>query len=351
MRSASTPPPPGRSSEGEKRPARLAWDAMRRLLVPAVLALVALPAPAAGAATTFGSDVAQVPDARCPQLPCSIVTATRAGGVAETGSPIDGVLVGVRLAYAGDGASGAFRVLRTTRDATLRSVGFELPFSVPASAEPGVFAFETARPIARGDRIGLGADASFAGDSYVALGGDRACHVRQAGAGSDGTHAPGTDADYATAACELLVEGTVERDADRDGRGDETQDADDDGDRVPDAVERERRTSTVDVDTDDDGLSDLREPRLRLDPRRADSDRDGLPDGLELGVRRGLADPAGEARGTDRRRFRPDRDPRTRTSPLRPDSDRDGRRDGAEDRNRNGRVDRGETDPRRRDAR
>ena len=46
------------------------------------------------------------------------------------------------------------------------------------------------------------------------------------------------------------------------------------------------------------------------------------------------------------RRFRRDRDPCTKTNPLRRDTDRGGVPDGREDRNRNGRVDKGETNPR-----
>lgn len=325
---------------------------MRTALLLSLLAALALPA-SAGAAASFGSDVTQEPsaDGHCVAYPCSLVTQAGTGGTAGTAAPFDGVLVRVRLAYRGDGASGSFRVLRGAGPALL-NVAPELPFSVPASAATQVFSFDVAHPLRRGDRVGLAADASFGDDAYAVVGGQRACQLRQAGtAGADGAHAPGSSAEYVTTACELLVEGTVERDADRDGRGDESQDADDDGDRVPDVDERRRGTSTLDLDSDDDGLSDGREPRLGLDPRRADTDRDRLPDGLELGLRRGLADPPGPVRGTSARRFRRDRDPRTRTSALRADTDRDGVIDGREDRDRDGRRDRGETDPRRRDAR
>jgi len=145
------------------------------------------------------------------------------------------------------------------------------------------------------------------------------------------------------------VRNPAQLDSDLDGRGDAC-DHDDDGDSLSDDAERFLRTSPTDRDTDDDGLSDSVEERLGTSGRLADTDRDRLPDGLEAGVRRPLADPPGRVRGTDRRRFRRDLDPRTRTSPLRRDTDRDGRIDGVEDRNRNGRLDRGETDPRRRDA-
>jgi len=65
-------------------------------------------------------------------------------------------------------------------------------------------------------------------------------------------------------------------------------------------------------------------------------------------VTRRIADPPGLVRGTAASRFRADADPRTRTSPRRRDSERDGVSGGREDRNHNGRVDPGESDPLRR---
>lgn len=114
---------------------------------------------------------------------------------------------------------------------------------------------------------------------------------------------------------------------------------DTDKDGLSDVRERAIGTSVTDGDSDDDGLADGAEHRTS--PRRADSDRDGLADGLELGRAKGV-------KGTNRSRFRADRSPRTKTDPTRRDTDRDGRTDGREDRNHNGRVDRGETDPNRR---
>jgi thrombospondin type 3 repeat protein len=148
--------------------------------------------------------------------------------------------------------------------------------------------------------------------------------------------------------CVLVVD-RAQVDAELDGSGDAC-DRDDDNDGISDDAEAFRRTSRVDRDTDDDGLSDSKEDRLDTDPRRADTDRDGLLDGQEMGARRGAPDPPGLARGTDLRRFRRDMHPRSHTSPRARDTDRDGLSDGREDRNRNGRRDRGETDPRRRDS-
>jgi hypothetical protein len=148
--------------------------------------------------------------------------------------------------------------------------------------------------------------------------------------------------------CVLTVD-PGQQDADEDRVGD-ICDTDDDGDGLSDDVEALFRTRTFDRDTDDDGVSDGQEERDGTDPLRRDTDRDGLPDGVEAGLRRGVPDPPGAARGTDPARFRPDLDPRTRTNPLRRDTDRDGLPDGREDRNHDGRRQRTETDPRRRDT-
>lgn len=121
-------------------------------------------------------------------------------------------------------------------------------------------------------------------------------------------------------------------------------DADVDG--LPDGVET-GCTSRSDADSDDDGLLDGREDANlngkvdpgETDPCLADTDNDGLPDGLELGV--GLA----VSTDTNPAVFIADQDTTTRTNPLNADTDGDGVTDGMEDKNHNGRVDSGETDP------
>lgn len=104
--------------------------------------------------------------------------------------------------------------------------------------------------------------------------------------------------------------------------------ADTDGDGIPDGEEDKNHNGRIDpgetnpnsADTDGDGLSDYDEIYVYgTDPTKADTDGDGLPDGLEV---------------------------RTGTDPLNPDTDGDGCLDGDEDKNRNGIVDTGETDPR-----
>lgn len=129
--------------------------------------------------------------------------------------------------------------------------------------------------------------------------------------------------------------------------------ADTDHDGILDGVEDRNcngivdgsETNACDADTDDDGLLDGNEDKNRnqstdadeTSALNADSDNDGLQDGTEKGVAVAHAD-TGPG-------FQPDMDPSTQTDPLKADTDGDGRIDGKEDRNHNGRVDFGETDP------
>lgn len=111
-------------------------------------------------------------------------------------------------------------------------------------------------------------------------------------------------------------------------------------------------TDSLDADSDDDGLSDGEEQVEGRDgfitnPLNADTDGDGLVDGVETSGR--PVAPGASAgvlfSGTEGT-FVPDRDPTTQTDPTDADSDGGGRPDGDEDRNRNGRVDFNERDPR-----
>jgi hypothetical protein len=103
-----------------------------------------------------------------------------------------------------------------------------------------------------------------------------------------------------------------------------------------------------DADVDDDGRVDGDEPPPPADADAdgltdatdADSDDDGLPDGLEAGI--DAPDPdTSVAAGF----FRADQDPLSTTDPAVADTDGGGAADGAEDRNADGAVDVGETDP------
>ncbi|MBI4599559.1 hypothetical protein HY732_01410, partial [Candidatus Uhrbacteria bacterium] len=159
---------------------------------------------------------------------------------------------------------------------------------------------------------------------------------------------------------------------------------DSDNDGLPDNVD----PNPNNPDTDGDGLLDGQEDRNRngrvdhgeTDPTNPDTDHDGLLDGQEDKNKNGIVDPGetnpldsdtdgdGLLDGVDPYPLdttRPGRSTttdtdgdgvpdaieiKTNTNPNNPDTDGDGRLDGQEDRNRNGRVDKGETDPRKADS-
>lgn len=116
---------------------------------------------------------------------------------------------------------------------------------------------------------------------------------------------------------------------------------DSDNDGLPDYREAVLGTNPLDADTDNDGLSDTAEVNVRgTNPLSADTDSDGVYDGTELGV-------TAPGPGTDPNSgsFVPDADPNTTTNPLNADTDGGGVWDGVEDRNHNGKLDSGETNP------
>jgi hypothetical protein len=107
-------------------------------------------------------------------------------------------------------------------------------------------------------------------------------------------------------------------------------------------------TDPRDADTDDDGVLDGAEPSPfadsdgdgLVDALDVDSDDDGLLDGTELGVTT-TSSATDVARGF----FVPDADTSSTTDPRRADTDRGSVIDGVEDRNGDGRIDAGETNP------
>ena len=151
--------------------------------------------------------------------------------------------------------------------------------------------------------------------------------------------------------------GTDPTDPDTDGdgvpdgtevtRGTDPLNPDTDGDGLPDGTEATAGTDPLDRDTDDDGLSDADERADGTNPLAPDTDGDGIQDGTESGVTDPLPDPDGPGplSGTDPAAFTPDADPTTTTNPRAADTDAGGVPDGTEDRNTNGRVDPGETNP------
>ncbi|MEZ4294970.1 MAG: EGF domain-containing protein [Polyangiaceae bacterium] len=119
---------------------------------------------------------------------------------------------------------------------------------------------------------------------------------------------------------------------------------DSDGDGLSDGQELEIGSDPFDSDTDDDGIPDGAEANPTADDdgdglpnaADADSDNDGILDGTEIGISNcnGAAQcvPDGDGGATT-------------TGALNPDSDGGGVKDGVEDKNQNGIVDPGETDP------
>ncbi len=130
-----------------------------------------------------------------------------------------------------------------------------------------------------------------------------------------------------------------------------------DGDGLSDDTENDAGTDPYDADTDDDGVLDGQEIAALEDSDGdgfinaldTDSDGDGLADGLEFGLTEPAVDPDGfgpiKATDEDSEAFVADEDSQTTTNMASADTDGGGLKDGEEDRNANGRVDSGETDP------
>jgi len=179
----------------------------------------------AGASATFGADLSPAP---------FISTATNSltqvmdpGGAATPGAPIGGVLTSVRIHTTGGSGTGVIRMLRLTArpDAntyTFLDVGdVSVPVTADATTAGHITSVDTQLTIAAGDRLSWGID-----DAASAIKEDASDATAQC-AYTGTTHAAGTTHDYSTVGCNnnvLLVSGTVERDADSDGFGDDTQD-------------------------------------------------------------------------------------------------------------------------------
>ena len=123
-------------------------------------------------------------------------------------------------------------------------------------------------------------------------------------------------------------------------------DSDEDG--LPDEIEEQGGSDPFDADSDDDGIVDGAEDANHngvldpgeTDPLNIDTDGDELQDGMESGYTIDLISP-----DTDTDIFQPDMDASTTTDPTLCNTDDDGLTDSQEDKNKNGRLDTGETNP------
>ena len=201
------------------------------MIVGLGLALLA-PTSASAAFTIGAADLgAKTVDAQVPGTvghPVSVVTTKESDGSNEDGSPINGVLVSVRLKHFGNPVDVpvAVRVLDQnpmTVDLFLNESP-EIPLIAVTSPVMATTSEATGlhRPIGVGDRIGIGytKPMDFA---QLHTGAAMGNIYYRTGAGLD--HPAGTEQTYAnTGSSELLIQGTVEPDADGDLFGDETQD-------------------------------------------------------------------------------------------------------------------------------
>jgi hypothetical protein len=189
-------------------------------------ALLVAPSSAAATSTVFGDDLTNSPFFSSSSL--SSTTVVKHDGSADTGSPVTGVLVSVRIRTSGGAGSGVVRVLSeiSRPDANsyvLRNTSPELPVTVtPDVTSTGhVTEVLTRRPIAAGQRLGLHFDDS--GGAIRGTWNDTTAQCAYTGT----PHPVDTDVTYTTVGCNnnpILAQGTVESDADGDGFGDDTQD-------------------------------------------------------------------------------------------------------------------------------
>jgi hypothetical protein len=196
----------------------------RAAVATGMVAACCLLVPAgAGAASTFGADMSLGVDNPC--FDCSSVTLVDSSGNTETGSPINGVLVTARLKSGGMGFPGFVRVIRPTGTMGEFSNEGQVAIAPPSNSTPGGEVTEVpARiPIHAGDFLA----AAFPGNAanFLHTSGAATCATH---AETPTPHSPGTNATYIVPVLcgnfEVLVNGTVEPDADGDEYGDETQD-------------------------------------------------------------------------------------------------------------------------------
>ena len=260
---------------------------IRRALVGVVTVAAACTAPAAAQAVTVG-----MPDlnpATGSGLTCSGPAGTQCSLVPENpvvAAPFDGLITRWRVRVLVGSGSVQLRVLRPS--ATPGAPATWLTSAGSQAVDAGIHAFEEHIPVRRGDHIGVTIQdvqllIQDATGPFISVWKPPA---------ADGTSPPPTGNVNAFV---LGLNADVERDADGDMLGDETQDSDDDNDGTADASDNCPTTAGAsqadtdgdgqgdicDADDDNDGLTDAAEVALGSNPASADTDGDGAPDGSD----------------------------------------------------------------------
>ena len=247
----------------------------RRRRIAGLASLCALSAAApAEAATTFGADLNASPPVAATST-YSVTNVDAPGpGTGQTGAPMRGVLVSVRVRTRGAAGEGLVRVLREVADSDddpstyrFNNMGDSLvPLRADTTDEGHITEVVTRVRIEVGDRLGWYSNDPGNGVQSTYHDPTAEC------AFTSESHSPGSPVTYSTAYCQnyvVLVAGTIEADADGDGFGDESQDSDDDNDGVPDSSDALPLNASESGDTDRDGTGDNAD---------ADDDNDGVPD-------------------------------------------------------------------------
>ena len=238
-----------------------AWRIARIALV-AALALGAFTSPPAQAAVLFGSDLT-VPPPAPPATPCNPAQVTDActnvgiayhtGNALPARAPVSGVITSVRYRSSTPDVA-TLRLARRDASGNATGVGTGPTVTLVGSGN--------AEPVPAQLRVRAG--------DYLAGDGTQGSSVNCTAAAGGLVHVflPPLVNGAAVRApngtrpnCELLVQATVERDIDSDGRGDETQDLDDDADAVPDVMDNcPRIANPPQNDFDKDGLGNICDP-------------------------------------------------------------------------------------------